>query len=96
MAATARPWRIEPYVDAIHIHGADGSMVADIADKPVSDEATPPDNARLIVRAVNLHDELVAACEMLDAACVGDPVEPVMCEALAMARAALARAKEQP
>jgi hypothetical protein len=48
------------------------------------------EDARLIAAA----PDLLAACKMLDAACIGDPDEPVLAEALILARAAIALAEK--
>jgi hypothetical protein len=62
---TARPWTVSPF---------DKNVVCPISNPLFGifttsdeDEPTPEDeaNAELIVRAVNSHDALLAACEML-------------------------------
>ena len=54
-----RPWKIVPYVDAIHVMDADGACVLSLSDRPITDFGSlPPENARLIVAAVNDHDAL--------------------------------------
>lgn len=57
------PWTIEPYVDAIRIHDANGDMVCDLSDRRIDLTGMPPENARLIVRSANCHADLLAACE---------------------------------
>lgn len=50
------PWRVEPGVDRQWIVDDIGTSVCGVEDKP---------RAELIVRAVNSHDDLLAACKAL-------------------------------
>lgn len=103
---TPGPWHLRPLqterggnkvypIEAFY--DADGKqfrgLVAEIPtwnfeDLPDSEREEHLANARLIAAA----PKMAEACRMLDAACIGDPVEPVMCEALRLARDALAAA----
>lgn len=61
MSATERPWRINP-ADSREII-ADGEPMV-ICRTPIAlYQRQAPDNAALIVKAVNCHDELVEALE---------------------------------
>jgi hypothetical protein len=51
---TPGPWTIDPYVDAIHVLAPDGSKIASMADRNLSAQGMPPDNARLIAAAPTL------------------------------------------
>jgi hypothetical protein len=54
-----RPWKVVPYVDAIRVVDANGASVLSLSDRPTTDFGSlPPDNARLIVAAVNSYDAL--------------------------------------
>ena len=94
----ALEWGLEPNAadqtdfDFQEIHGADGDLVALVAGKG---------NAELILRAGNAHDDLLAALEVAErfmAAWLADhsmeewPLDKY--EAIEIARAAIARAKE--
>ena len=72
-----------------YIIGGDAVFFARLPAIDARMEAT----SEFLVRAANCHDYLLAACKMFDAACFADPIEPVMAEALQMARAAIAKAE---
>lgn len=106
-AATARPWIVHDFTDAVQQCGhtpspgdvtvsCDHPATINVASMGPALTASPEEaraNARLIVRAVNSHDELVAALRDLiaayDRALVLAPVDT----ALEDARAALSRAE---
>ena len=72
--------------------GKDGDT--DVADGDGTRDCTAAEaqaNAKLIVQAVNCHDDLLAACKRLIAA--EDDVRVSLTEALALARAAIAKAE---
>jgi hypothetical protein len=100
--ATPRPWRTdEPYF--IYIWGPDQAMVADIPGdedtylvrmRGVGRGATEEEqraNAALIVKAVNSHDELLAAAQAALALLAECDAEDTM--AARLLRAAIAKAR---
>ena len=68
-AATPRPWRFEAWDDGpegtgAFIHGGNPEqLVADVGPEERRFPGEAEANARLIVQAVNAHDELIAALE---------------------------------
>lgn len=66
MTATPRPWAHDEMTEELavfRIHGSNGRRVADVdcATTFMEDVDEAEANARLIVRAVNMHDEMAAA-----------------------------------
>lgn len=70
-AATPRPWRFEAWDDGpegtgAFIHGGNPEqLVADVGPEERRFPGEAEANARLIVQAVNAHDDLIAALEAL-------------------------------
>ena len=63
---TPRPWKIEDSTHIVQAVGnAAGVVVCDVENysRFTQDDARNAANAELIVRAVNAHDDLVAACK---------------------------------
>jgi hypothetical protein len=102
--ATPRPWRVSEGDDWVAVSPLDGAeeIVADLIGprhpRPegiVRGEEEQFANAALIVRAVNLHERLVAVCRMLVEAQGHGDVGDVL-KAMDAARQVLADVKEQP
>jgi hypothetical protein len=53
------PWKVEPFVDAIHIHDANGEMVCDVSDRKIAGVGMPPENAQLIAAAPDMLTMLI-------------------------------------
>ena len=59
------PWKVVPYVDGIDIVDADGKPVLHLADRDIAGDGLPPANAEFVVRACNMHCEILKTLENL-------------------------------
>ena len=91
--ATKRPWCVGDRKWEIF---GENRLIVETSASSSSVEHTA--NAALIVRAVNAHDALVAACERLveDVEHGYRPLEGCLCVGLARTALALAKGEEQP
>jgi hypothetical protein len=92
---TELPWRAEgpdPFGDYNILHPADSLAVAAVVSNMRPDIEVKA-NAALIIRAVNSHDDLVAALELMIVTAGSAPTAKLRREAVVKSLAAIAKAK---